>query len=313
VLAAALAAFPAAAQQTSRMPRIGVLWPVGEHLYRDAFVQGLREHGHAEGRTLAIEYRYARGREEALPRLAAELVELKVDAILAWGTPAAQAARQATATTPIVFVAVGDPVAAGLASSLAHPGRNVTGFTPVAGDLERKRLEVLKEVVPRAVRIGVLWNPESPYSALALQQTEIAARALTLRLHPVGLRGSEIGEALAALARERPDALLVHGDPSLATLRNRILEFADTGRVPAMYAWPDFAEAGGLMSYGASYPDLFRRAAGYVDRILKGTKPGDLPIQQPTKFELVVNLKTARTLGLTVPQPVLLLADKVIR
>ena len=314
LLAAPLAA---EAQQAGRVPRIA--WLGGQaretaHPYVQAFQRGLKDLGWIEGQNIVIEWRFSGGRAELLPDLAAELVRLRVDLIVVPSSPTALAAKNATKTIPLVTVAVGDPVALGLVASLARPGGNITGLTNSVGpEIAGKQLELLKEVVPRVSRMAVLWNPNTRGNALALRETEIAARALGLELQPLEARSlNDFDRAFAAMTAKRAGALLVLGDVMFSTHRNRLADLAAKNRLPAMYAARESVEAGWLMSYGPNTPELFRRAATYVDKILKGAKPGDLPIEQPTKFELVINLKTAKTLGLTIPPSLLQRADQVI-
>jgi len=302
------------AQPPPKVALVGVLWPLSDHPYLEAFRQGLRDHGYTEGQNIRLEYRYARGDDSALPGLASELVGLKVDIILTWGTPAAGAAKDATKTIPIVMGAIGDPIAAGIVTRLARPGGNITGLTSIAVELEEKRIELLKEVAPKTSRVAVLWNPTNTFSALALKQAQAAADRVHVKLQPVGVRlADDFPKAFTAVTRQRPDALMVHGDPFLFTHVTRIVEFAVRSRLPAIYGWRDFTDAGGLMAYAPNYTQMFRRAGLFVDKILKGARPGDLAIEQPTNFELVINLKTAKALGLAVPQSILLRADEVIQ
>jgi putative ABC transport system substrate-binding protein len=310
-LAGALAApLVAEAQQAGKVARIGVL-AVSAAAFSpriEAFRKGLREHGYVEGKNIVFEYRYAEGKLDRLLDLATELVALKVDVIVTASLPVVRAAQKATSTIPIVFAAVGDPVATGLVKSLARPGQNITGLSILGPELDGKRLELLKEAVPKTSRVAILFGPESPRKEL-----EIAAQALGIQLISLPVR--ELGDfepAFETARKENVHALLTSPSPLLNTVRERIVELAAKNRLPAMYAGPEFVEAGGLMSYAPSYTDLFRRAATYVDKILKGAKPGDLPVEQPTKFELVINLKTARALGLTIPPSVLARADQVI-
>ena len=314
-----LAAVPAAqAQQPARMPRIGYLGtssPSLEPHYVEAFRQKLRDLGYIEGQNIAIEYRWAEGQDDRLPALAAELVHLKADVIVTAGTPGTLAATQATKTIPIVMASSGDPVESGLVASLARPGGNVTGLSILAPELEGKRLELLKEVVPKLSRVAVLWNPANPVVQLVFEQTRLAASKLRLTLEPVVevRRVDDFEDAFAKIAKARPRALVVIVDRLLLAHRARIVGFAATRRLPGMYGFREYVEAGGLMSYAPSNIELFRGAAVYVDKILKGTKPAELPVQQPTRFELVINLKTAKALGLTMPQSILIRADQVIR
>jgi putative ABC transport system substrate-binding protein len=308
--------FGAQAQQAGRVYRIGLLIPVsaeGAKSNLDAFRQALRDLGYVEGRNAAFEYRYAQGRDAVFPSLAADLVGLNVDVIVTWGVQAARTSKQATTTIPIVMAAIADPVATGIVSSLARPGGNVTGVTSVSLELEAKRLELLRELNPRASRIGTFWNPLNPLSALILGQTQAAARAMGLELIAVEARiTDEFAQAFATMTKARPDALTVPTEVVLLDRRARILEFVARSRLPAVYGYREYVDAGGLMFYGPSWPNLFRRAASYVDKILKGAKPADLPIEQPTKFELVINVKTARALGLTIPPSLLLRVDHII-
>jgi putative ABC transport system substrate-binding protein len=299
------------------MPRIGYLGsssPSLEPHWVEAFRQKLHDLGYIEGQNVAIEYRWAEGQDDRLPDLAADLVRLKVDVIVTTGTPGTLAAKQATKTTPIVMASSGDPVQAGLVASLARPGGNVTGFS-ILGELEVKRLELLREAVPKLSRVAVLWNPANPAIMPFYQQTQVAARALHVTLQPVVevRRVADFEKAFSTIASARPPALMVLVDRLLLAHRTRIVAFAASRRLPGMYGYREYVEAGGLMSYAPSNIDLFRGAAIYVDKILKGTKPADLPVQQPTRFELVVNLKTAKALGLTIPQSVLIRADQVIQ
>ncbi len=280
----------------------------------DAFLQGLRDLGWVEGKTIVIEYRWAEGRPDRLPDLAAELVRLKVDVILAGSHAVAVAAKNATATSPIVMATGADPVRFGLVASLARPGGNVTGLSfSVGTDIVGKWLELLKEIVPKVRRVAVLSNPANPSHALVIESVTVAARAMGVQLQLLKAGGpNEFDNAFAAMSRERAEALLVLLDPFFSFHRVRLSDLVAKSRVPAMYGSREYPEAGGLMSYGADYRHNFRRSATYVDKILKGAKPADLPIEQPTKFELVVNLKTAKALGLTIPPSLLLRADQVI-
>jgi putative tryptophan/tyrosine transport system substrate-binding protein len=303
------------AQQASKQARVGVLCPFAcEGPGVEAFRLAMRDAGYSEGRTLALEYRPADGHVDRLPALVADLVHAKVDVIFTtWGTAAALAAKRATATIPVVMAAAGDPVSAGIVSSLARPGANVTGVSSVALELEGKRLELLKGVIPKLARVGVLWDPESPYSVLAIKQEELAAHALDVQLHPVRLRAAaDLEPAFATLKRARIEALSVHG--YVATLQHRaaIIAFAAASRMPAIYPLREFVSEGGLVSYGANVAEIGRRAAHYVDRILRGAKPAELPVEQPTRLELAINLKTAKALGLTIPPSLLVRADHVI-
>jgi putative ABC transport system substrate-binding protein len=308
----------AEAQQASGLRRIGYLGsssPSLEPTYVEAFRQQLRHLGYIEGQHIAIEYRWAEGRADRLPNLAAELVRLDPVVIVTTGTPGTLAAMQATKTIPIVMASSVDPVRSGIVASLARPGGNVTGFTILGPELEGKRMELLKRAVPRLSRVAVLWNPANPGIAFNLEAIEAAARALHVTVGPVVevRRVEEMENAFSTIANARPDALAVLADRSLQAHRRRIVEFAVARRLPGMYPYGEYVDAGGLMSYAPSNTELFRGAATYVDKILKGAKPGNLPVQEPTKFELVINLKTAKTLGLTIPQSLLLQADRVIQ
>ena len=317
LLAAPLAA---EAQQAAKVARIGYLSPkVADSLHlRDAFLQGLRDLGYVEGRNVAIEYRDAEGKLERLPALAAELVALKVDVILAeGGTLGPRVAMKATTTIPIVFAGAGDPVGSGLVASLARPGGNVTGLAGVSPELVGKRLELLKQAVPGVDRVAVLRQPTALGERVAkdmLKAADVAARALGVQPQFVEARGpDEFARAFSDMTSARAGALTLLPANMFLREHRRLVDLAAKNRLPAVYTSREFVDAGGLMSYGANQPDLFRRAATYVDKILKGAKPGDLPVDQPTKFELVINLKTAKALGLTIPQSVLAQADEVIQ
>ncbi len=300
----------AAEAQLTAIPRIGLL---ADATSWEPLRQGLRDLGYVEGKSIAFEKRSSQGRNERFPELAFELVRLNVNIIVTWGTPATLAAKQATTTIPIVMAAAGDPVRSGVVSSLAHPGGNVTGLTVLGPGLAAKRLELLKEAVPDTARVAFLWNPANPDQRASFNEVQAGARALGVRVQSVEARtGEELEHALAAIKRDRPAALLMTADNLHQRYIGRIVAFASETRLPAMYQLKEAVERGGLMSYGASLPDLGRRAAYYVGRILKGAKPADLPVEQPTKFELVVNLKTAKALGLTIPPVVLTRADEII-
>jgi len=307
---------PAAAQQPKKVPRIGVLWlysPTIATPFAEAFRQGLRGLGYVEGQNIALEERWAEGRFDRLPSLAAELVRLNVDIIVTASTPAAQAGQQATRSIPIVMTNVSDPVESGLVSSLARPGGNVTGLSLMHPDLSGKRLELLKEIIPKISQVAVLSNPSNPNTPPLLRETEAAARALRVQLQVVEVRDStELDKAFSAMTRDRAGALVVMPDSVLFDQRKRIVDLAAKSRLPAMYPWREPVDGGGLMAYGASGHDIMRGAAVYVDKILKGAKPADLPVEQPTKFELVINLKTAKALGLKIPAAVLARADQVL-
>jgi putative ABC transport system substrate-binding protein len=304
------------AQPPAKIPRIGVLAagiPTTYISRYEAFRQGLRDLGYVEGQTIAIEYRYAEGNFERLPDLAAELVGLKVDLIVASSAPETGAAKRATTSIPIVFAAHGDPVGTGHVASLAKPGGNLTGMSTMEGDLSPKRLQLLKETFPRIARVAVLWNAANPAKGLDWRETQRAARTLGLTLQSREVRRpDDFASAFAAMTKQRPDALLTLSDPLLLNSRTSIVAFAAKERLPAMYGQRAYMDAGGLMAYGPILADSYRRAATHVDKILKGAKPADLPVEQPTTFELVINLKTAKALGLTIPQSILLRADEVI-
>ncbi len=284
---------------------------------REAFRQGLRDLGYVEGRNLVIEYRFAEGKSERLPALAAELVALKVDVIVAVTTPEALAAKKATRTLPIVFVAAADPVTSGLVSSLARPGGNVTGLSSFFPELVGKRLELLTQAVPGVSRVAVLWHPgflPERTEKDMLKGAEVTAQALGVRLQFLEARGpADFDRAFSEMTRARAGALTVLGTTMLFNERRRLVDLATKSRLPAVYPWREGVDAGGLMAYGPNIPDLFRRAATYVDKILKGAKPSDLPVEQPTKFELVINLKTAKALGLTIAPSLLGRADEVLQ
>ena len=320
LLAAPLAA---EAQQRGKAPRIGLLSPGSPSdagrspsnlaVLFAAFREGLRELGYVEGQNIEIESRWAEGNYDRLPGLAADLVRLKVAVIVTYGTPASQAAKRATATIPIVMAAIIDPLASGLVASLARPGENLTGQSMMSPDLVEKQLEILKEVVPKVSRAALLHNPANPGNAPQVRHAQDAARALGVRLQLLGARGpSEIDSAFAAMTNEQAGAVIVLVDAMLQDNRARITDLAARHRLPAVYGLSEYTEAGGLLAYGPNRLDMFRHAATYVDKILKGVKPGDLPVERPNKFALVLNLKTARALGLTIPPSLLARADQVI-
>jgi putative ABC transport system substrate-binding protein len=322
LLTLALAAAPLAAEAQQVRPawRIGYLSagspPAQPSHLNVAFRQSLRELGYTEGQHITIEYRWGEGKSHRLPDLAAELVNLKVSVMFASSVQAALAAKQATKTIPIVFVMLGDPVAAGLVASLAQPGGNVTGLGAVAGgggEIAAKRLQLLKEIAPAVTRIAVLWNPHNPGNVRAMKVITDAAGPLGVHLYPHAVaEPATLGNALAAMAKEPVGALLVVADPTFGGNHKQIVDFASKNRLPSIYAERQAVDAGGLMSYQANLADMHRRAAGYVDKILKGAKPGHLPVELPTRFELVINVKSAKALGLTVPPLLLLRADHVI-
>jgi len=308
----------AAAQLSAKVPRVGYLNPGSpsdplSQRRLGAFRQGLRDLGYVEGQNIAIESRWAEGKHDRLPALAADLVRSKVDVIVAMTGAATQAAQQATGTIPIVMSLVNDPVGSGLVANLARPGGNVTGLTIMSPDLVGKQLQLLKEMVPKVSRIALLRHPDNPASAAQLREAEAAAQALGVRLQTLEARGpQEIDSAFAAMTRERAGALLIIPDAVFGNQRRQIAELAAKKRLPSIYWLREYAEAGGLMSYGANDLDLKRRAATYVDRILKGAKPADLPVEQPTKFELVMNRRAAKAIGLTIPPSLLDRADQII-
>jgi ABC-type uncharacterized transport system substrate-binding protein len=303
----------AEALQAGRIWRVGVLGNSPSSHMDDAFRKGLRDLGWIEGQNIALEYRYSEGRAERLPGLAADLVHLNVDLIVAWAAPEAGAAERATRTIPIVFLVHGDPVGGGHVANLARPGGNMTGLGQMLPELAAKQLELLRQAVPSILRVAVLWNAASRIKRLDMEEVQHAARALGVALQSREVRGlDDFDGVFAATKRERPDAILTLVDPVTFAQRHLIADFAARERLPAMYAVREFVESGGLMSYGVDLRDLFRRGASYVDKILKGAKPADLPVEQPTKFELVINLKTAKALGLTIPRSLLQRADQVI-
>jgi putative ABC transport system substrate-binding protein len=313
--AALLAPRQAAAARPARPRRIGWLSPAaaGDGLpHLDALRAGLQELGHVEGQGFLVESRWANGRSERLPALAAELVRVPVEVICTAGSQASVAARQATSTIPVVFANVAFPDRSGLVASYAHPGGNVTGVAFVGPDYG-KRLELLKEAVPRLSRVALVYNPDNPGSVQALEETRRWTSGVGVTVTPHAFRGLHDLDGLrAAIAAERPDALMTTADPIIAAARAPIVELAATQRLPAMYPSRDFVEAGGLVAYGASIPEMFRRAAGLVDRILKGARPADLAVEQPSRFDVAVNLRTAKALGLTLPRSLLLRADHVV-
>jgi putative tryptophan/tyrosine transport system substrate-binding protein len=304
----------AEAQQSGKIPRVGILFIGGrDQPHLQSFKQGLHERGYEEGKNIKLEYKYAEGKEERLDELAAEFVREKVDVIITTASHSALAARKATQTIPIVMTS-GSPVETGLANSLARPGGNVTGLTVMVSDLSGKRLEILKETLPKMTRVGVLWTTREVEAKRGFAETEAAAKAFSLRMHAAQVdSGSDFDRAFAEISKAHVDGIVVVLSP-LSTLNSKhIVDLAIKYRLPGVYATRQFAEEGGLMAYGPLIGDLYRRAATYVDKILKGAKPSDLPVEQPTKFELVINLKTAKQIGVTIPQSVLYRADKVIR
>jgi len=313
-LAAPLAAD---AQQAGKVRRIGYLdqGSAARNMpFLKAFRQGLRDLGWVEGQNVALEVRYAEGKTDQLPALAAELVRLKVDLIVTSTTPAALAAKQATTTIPIVIGFAADPVGSGIVASLARPGANITGWTHLGLELRAKYLDLLKQAVPEAIRFGVLWNPANQVHRPSLKVIEAAAQELKVELNPVGVRDpKELESTFSTLVGKRVDALVVFPDGMFLAQAPLITALATRSRIPAIYGVREFAEAGGLMAYGANLSDMHRRGAYFVDRILKGAKPADLPVEQPMRFELVINMKTAKALGITFPPTILIRADQVIQ
>ena len=308
---------PAEAQQPKKIPRIGVLSYNSASLQAPrvtVFREGLRELGYIEGQNITIEYRYADGKPDRLPALAAELVHLKVDVIVTLGTDATRQAKEATSTTPIVMTQDNDPVASGFVASLARPGGNITGLSTLAPELSGKRLELLKEVVPKVALVALLRDPTSSGSAMNLKETEAAAQFLRVKLQSLEVsKPEDFDGAFQKITKGRAGALMNLGTPLFNRYRRRIVEFAAKSKLPAIYHRREFVEEGGLMSYDTSQSDRDRRAAIFVDKILKGAKPADLPVEQPMKFELIINLNTAKQIGLTIPQWTLMKADRVIR
>ena len=306
----------AEAQRDRKIPRVGTLMigsPSAAKPYVEGFAQGLRELGYREGENVTVEYRYTEGKADELHAAAAGLVLAEVDVIVAWGTPAVAAAKRATRALPIVFVAVGDPVGTGLIASLTKPGGNVTGLTNMSAELSAKQLELLREVVPALTRVAVLRNPVNPVSAPQLKWTSLAAGPLNLQLQVIDVRApGELETAFLAATREKAGAMTVLADPMFLGHRARIAELALRSRLPTTFNWRQYVDAGGLIAYGPSLEELWRRAATFVDRILKGARPADLPVEQPTKLELVINMKTARALALTITPSLLLRADQIL-
>ena len=305
------------AQQAKKVPRIGLLSPFtasdAAH-WHEAFRQGLRDHGWIEGKNIGIEYRYAEGKNDRLPDLVADLVRLNVDLIVASVATDALVAKKATRTIPIVMASAGDPIASGLVDSLARPGGNITGLSQIAPELAGKRLELLKEVVPKLSRVAVLWRPEGVSSPLAWEESQAPARALGLQLHSTEARSTnDFDKGFEEAAKAHAGALAVLPDPLFAGNLKRIADLAAKSRLPSIFHLGEFADAGGLITYGPDRSDMFRRAATYVDKILKGTKPADLPVEQPIKFEFIINLKAAKQIGLTIPPNVLVRANRVIK
>jgi putative tryptophan/tyrosine transport system substrate-binding protein len=314
--ASTLRPLAADAQQTVRVPRVGFMGNSTAALEANLvgpFREGLRELGYEQGRNIVIEYRWAEGKYERFPALIAELLAANVDVIVTAGTPASLAVKKATSSVPLVMIAVGEPVATGLVASLARPGGNITGVTSISPEIEGKRLELLREVVPGLSHIAVLWNAGSPVQVIQERETRVAAQALGMKMLSLGVRTlEEIEGAFATMLRQRPEALFVLADRLFLHHRKRIMDFAVQHRLSGVHAYRELVEVGGLMSYGPSYADMHRRAATYVVRILKGERPADLPVERPVKFELVLNLKAAKALGLEVPPTLLARADEVI-
>src|SRR5262245_3516997 len=305
------------AQQPTKLPRIGYLTTsfISEVTGRvDALRQGLRQLGYHEGKNINIEYRYGEGKPDRLPSLVRELIDQKVELIVTHGFPPARAAKQATTTIPIVMAVIGDAVGAGLVASLARPGGNITGLTTISSELYDKRLELLKEVSPKISRVAILFSETSPATEIAMNEIRVAANSLGLQLQTMEVRNpGDFENAFKTVIKGGANALIVLQGPLTSSYRKRVIELATKNRLLATYHESEFPEAGALMSYGVSYSDMYRRAATYVDKILKGAKPADLPVEQPTKFELVINLKAAKQIGLTIPPNVLARADRVIR
>jgi ABC-type uncharacterized transport system substrate-binding protein len=302
----------ARAQQGKKIPRIGVLWPNPPATF-DFLRQGLKDFGYVEGQNVAFEFRWAEGKLDLLNELAAELVRLKVDVIVTLAPQATLAAKQATQTIPIVFVAMGDPVASGVVPSLARPGANLTGTTRMIPEMSAKHVELLKEAVPSLRKLTVLWNPTNSSHQPAMQAVEAAARALSLQFHPLQVRAlAELDRSFDAIRRDKTDGLLFIADPVFFIQLRRMADFVEANRLPAICNFTEFPKLGGLIGYAPSLPDEFRHAAGHIDKILKGAKAADLPIEQPTRFQLVINLKSAKALGIEIPPTVLARADEVI-
>ena len=300
------------AQQPKKVPRVGLIAPTPRLL---AFQKGLRDLGYTEGKNIVIEHRHTQGRLDRIPSLVAELVQLNVDALVVEPQPAIHAAKKATKTIPVIMVSSVDPVVAGHVDSLARPGGNVTGFSVLSRDLSAKRVELLKDVLPNMTRLAVLWDTQGPGPKVAFKEYEAAGRAFKLNFQSLGVSGPkpDLERAFQAAKNARRDALIIVSNPLIAFHQGQVHKLAARERLPSMYENKQYVESGGLLSYGANPSDSFYRAAYYVDRILKGAKPADLPVEQPTKFEFVINLKTAKQIGLTIPPNVLARADKVIK
>ena len=307
-------AYPQFAGKVPKVGYVGNATPALETALVEGFRLGLRERGYIEGKNIDIQYRWANGKIDAMPAVIAELIALKVDVLITAGTPAALAAKKATATVPIVMAAVGDAVDSGIVPSLARPGGNITGLSTLYTQLEGKRIQILHELVPKLKHIALLTNPANPFTTLMLKSARAAtgARHLATQIYEVSAVG-DFEKVFAAIAKSKPDAMAVLADrPFLVSNRQRIVEFAAQNRLPAMYPFSEFMDDGGLVFYGPNFPEMFRRAATYVDKIIKGAKPADLPLEQPTRFEFILNAKTAKALGLTIPQSLIISADKVI-
>jgi len=314
LLGGAAAAWPLAAraQQGRKIPRIGVLWPNPPAMF-DFMRQGLKDFGYVEGQNIVFEFRWAEGKLDQLPEMATELVRLQVDVIVTLAPQATLAAKQATQSIPIVFVAMGDPVASGVVPSLARPGANVTGTTRMISEMSAKHVELLKEAVPSLSKLAVLWNPTNTSHRPALQAVEAAARSLSLPFEPLQVRAvAELDGTFDSIIREKADGVLFIADPIFFIQLKRMADFVASSRLPAIANFTEFPKLGGLMGYAPSLPDEFRHAAGHIDKILKGAKPADLPVEQPTRFQLVINLKTAKALGVKISDNLLSLADEVI-
>jgi putative ABC transport system substrate-binding protein len=310
------AAWPVVARGQQKVFRIGVLSAGGDYTaepFWAAFVEALRESGWIEGKNLIFVHRFANNQLDHLPDLANELVALDVDMIFAIGTLAPLAAKRATSTIPIIMPLTGDPLASGLVSNLARPGGNITGFSGMAPEGAGKRLELLKEILPQLTNVAVLWNSANPYSANSFKQTQSAAEKLGINVQSLGVKGpDELTDALRTLGSKHPDALVTIDDPLTLDYRHQIVDSANANQLPEISSLREFVDVGGLIAYGAGIPDVFRRSAGYVDKVLKGAKPGDLPVQQPTTFEIFINLKTAKTIGVQIPTAILARANEVI-
>ena len=304
------------AQQKNAPRRIGVLlvaWSL-EGKEAQAFRQGLEEAGYVEGRDVVIEWRSAEGDYKRIPNLVADLVRSKVDVIVTDSTIGTRTLQRATSNIPIVMASVADPLGSGFVTSLAHPGGNITGHSTMIAELSAKRLQLLKEAIPSVARVAVLWNLDTPYTSKVIEELKAVAPSLAIELIPVGIRSSEeIASRLSAVDQMHAQALYVVGDAMFIAHRSTLISLASKARIPTTYGYRVYVDDGGLMSYGPNFRELLRRSAGYVDKILKGAKPGDLPIEQPNKFEMVINLKTAKTLGIKIPESILLRADEVIR